>query len=179
MQAYDQHLNMILGEVEETLTTVEIDDETYEEIVKVRTRGLAAKTTSPLRPPLPSPLQWNLCRHAAVPPQAPVCFLVSWLLFFTRSRYCFLPAAALAAFLLMAIVEDPGASQRRLHVLRGAFCVRPAATHQKYALLADQQEGNPVPLRARGWRHPRLASPALVIRLQPIPCELHPTAGLA
>ena len=33
-QAYDQHLNMILGEVEETLTTVEIDDETYEEIVK-------------------------------------------------------------------------------------------------------------------------------------------------
>jgi small nuclear ribonucleoprotein (snRNP)-like protein len=34
-QAYDQHLNMILGEVEETLTTVEIDDETYEEIIKV------------------------------------------------------------------------------------------------------------------------------------------------
>ncbi len=36
LQAYDQHLNMILGEVEETLTTVEIDDETYEEIIKVR-----------------------------------------------------------------------------------------------------------------------------------------------
>ena len=36
MQAYDQHLNMILGEVEETITTVEIDDETYEEIIKVR-----------------------------------------------------------------------------------------------------------------------------------------------
>lgn len=35
MQAYDQHLNMILGEVEETITTVEIDDETYEEIIKV------------------------------------------------------------------------------------------------------------------------------------------------
>ena len=34
-QAYDQHLNMILGEVEETITTVEIDDETYEEISKV------------------------------------------------------------------------------------------------------------------------------------------------
>ncbi len=34
-QAYDQHLNMILGDVEETMTTVEIDDETYEEIVKV------------------------------------------------------------------------------------------------------------------------------------------------
>lgn len=35
VQAYDQHLNMILGEVEETITTVEIDDETYEEIIKV------------------------------------------------------------------------------------------------------------------------------------------------
>jgi hypothetical protein len=35
LQAYDQHLNMILGEVEETVTTVEIDDETYEEIIKV------------------------------------------------------------------------------------------------------------------------------------------------
>jgi CHASE2 domain-containing sensor protein len=37
LQAYDQHLNMILGEVEETITTVEIDDETYEEIIKVQT----------------------------------------------------------------------------------------------------------------------------------------------
>lgn len=27
---------MILGEVEETITTVEIDDETYEEIIKVK-----------------------------------------------------------------------------------------------------------------------------------------------
>ena len=35
LQAYDQHLNMILGEVEETITTIEIDDETYEEIIKV------------------------------------------------------------------------------------------------------------------------------------------------
>jgi U6 snRNA-associated Sm-like protein LSm3 len=35
IQAYDQHLNMILGDVEETVTTVEIDDETYEEIVRV------------------------------------------------------------------------------------------------------------------------------------------------
>ncbi|KAM0040470.1 putative U6 snRNA-associated Sm-like protein Lsm3 [Helianthus debilis subsp. tardiflorus] len=33
-QAYDQHLNMILGDVEEIVTTVEIDDETYEEIVR-------------------------------------------------------------------------------------------------------------------------------------------------
>lgn len=35
MKAYDQHLNMILGDVEETVTTVVIDDETYEEIYKV------------------------------------------------------------------------------------------------------------------------------------------------
>lgn len=34
-QAYDQHLNMILGDVEEIVTSVEIDDETYEEIVRV------------------------------------------------------------------------------------------------------------------------------------------------
>ena len=36
MQAYDQHLNMILSEVEETITTVEIDEETFEELFKVR-----------------------------------------------------------------------------------------------------------------------------------------------
>jgi hypothetical protein len=40
LQAYDQHLNMILGEVEETVTTVEIDDETYEEIIKVSCSAL-------------------------------------------------------------------------------------------------------------------------------------------
>ncbi len=34
-QAYDQHLNMILGDVEETITTFEFDPETYEEIIKV------------------------------------------------------------------------------------------------------------------------------------------------
>ena len=38
-QAYDQHLNMILGDVEESVTVVEVDDETYEEIVKVRREG--------------------------------------------------------------------------------------------------------------------------------------------
>ncbi|KAG6517371.1 hypothetical protein ZIOFF_020756 [Zingiber officinale] len=36
--AYDQHLNMILGDVEEIITTVEIDDETYEEIVRTTKR---------------------------------------------------------------------------------------------------------------------------------------------
>ena len=35
-QAFDQHLNMILSEVEETITTVEIDEETFEELFKVR-----------------------------------------------------------------------------------------------------------------------------------------------
>ncbi len=36
LQAFDQHLNMVLGEVEETLTTTEVDEETEEEMVKVR-----------------------------------------------------------------------------------------------------------------------------------------------
>uniref|UniRef100_A0A915I0W4 U6 snRNA-associated Sm-like protein LSm3 n=1 Tax=Romanomermis culicivorax TaxID=13658 RepID=A0A915I0W4_ROMCU len=34
LHAYDQHLNMILSDVEETVTSVEIDEETYEEIYK-------------------------------------------------------------------------------------------------------------------------------------------------
>uniref|UniRef100_A0A8C6QNX0 U6 snRNA-associated Sm-like protein LSm3 n=1 Tax=Nannospalax galili TaxID=1026970 RepID=A0A8C6QNX0_NANGA len=34
LHAYDQHLHMILGDVEETVTTIEIDEETYEEIHK-------------------------------------------------------------------------------------------------------------------------------------------------
>jgi U6 snRNA-associated Sm-like protein LSm3 len=42
VQAYDQHLNMILGEVEEVVTSVEIDDETYEEIVRVSMRYLVS-----------------------------------------------------------------------------------------------------------------------------------------
>ena len=42
-QAYDQHLNMILGDVEETITTLDIDDETYEEIIKVRQKGAGGK----------------------------------------------------------------------------------------------------------------------------------------
>ncbi|KJE91283.1 hypothetical protein CAOG_002442 [Capsaspora owczarzaki ATCC 30864] len=36
LHAYDQHLNMILSDVEETVTTVEIDEETFEEMVKVQ-----------------------------------------------------------------------------------------------------------------------------------------------
>ncbi|KAG5381130.1 hypothetical protein IGI04_028972 [Brassica rapa subsp. trilocularis] len=39
-QAFDQHLNMILGDVEEVITTVEIDDETYEEIVRTIKRNI-------------------------------------------------------------------------------------------------------------------------------------------
>jgi small nuclear ribonucleoprotein (snRNP)-like protein len=35
VKSYDQHLNMILGDVEETVTSVEIDEETYEEVYKV------------------------------------------------------------------------------------------------------------------------------------------------
>lgn len=39
-QAYDQHLNMVLGDVEETATVVDVDDETYEEIVKTVKRTM-------------------------------------------------------------------------------------------------------------------------------------------
>ncbi|ESO06906.1 hypothetical protein HELRODRAFT_156800 [Helobdella robusta] len=40
LHAYDQHLNMILGDVEETITTVVIDEETYEEIYKMTKRSI-------------------------------------------------------------------------------------------------------------------------------------------
>ncbi|VVA92068.1 unnamed protein product [Arabis nemorensis] len=40
LHAFDQHLNMILGDVEEVITTIEIDDETYEEIVRTTKRTI-------------------------------------------------------------------------------------------------------------------------------------------
>jgi U6 snRNA-associated Sm-like protein LSm3 len=40
LHAYDQHLNMVLGDAEETVTTVEMDEETEEEIVKRRKRNV-------------------------------------------------------------------------------------------------------------------------------------------
>jgi small nuclear ribonucleoprotein (snRNP)-like protein len=49
MQAYDQHLNMVLGDVEETVTTVEMDEETDEEIIKVRHRFLSLALLLPMR----------------------------------------------------------------------------------------------------------------------------------
>ena len=39
-QAFDQHLNMVLGEVEEVVTSVEVDEETYEEIIKTSKRQI-------------------------------------------------------------------------------------------------------------------------------------------
>lgn len=39
-QAFDQHLNMILGDVEETVTSSEVDQETYEEIIKTSRRNI-------------------------------------------------------------------------------------------------------------------------------------------
>jgi len=41
LHAYDQHLNMVLGDVEETVTSHEIDEETDEEIVKKSTRSIS------------------------------------------------------------------------------------------------------------------------------------------
>lgn len=40
LHAFDQHLNMVLGDVQETVTTTEIDDETFEEIVKTSNRSI-------------------------------------------------------------------------------------------------------------------------------------------
>jgi len=40
LHAYDQHLNMILGDIEETITAVEIDEDTYEEIYKQTKRSI-------------------------------------------------------------------------------------------------------------------------------------------
>merc|ERR1719430_2611661 len=40
LHAYDQHLNMILGDVEETVTSVEVDDETFEEVYKTTRRNI-------------------------------------------------------------------------------------------------------------------------------------------
>eukprot|EP00039_Didymoeca_costata_P001570 m.53358 g.53358 ORF g.53358 m.53358 type:complete len:96 (+) comp10863_c0_seq1:33-320(+) len=40
LHAFDQHLNMVLGDVEETVTTMEIDEETYEELIKTTKRKL-------------------------------------------------------------------------------------------------------------------------------------------
>ncbi|XP_058744802.1 sm-like protein LSM3B [Vicia villosa] len=47
LHAYDQHLNMILGDVEEIVTTVEIDDETYEEIVRFQQKSSEALKDDP------------------------------------------------------------------------------------------------------------------------------------
>ncbi|XP_034850403.1 U6 snRNA-associated Sm-like protein LSm3 [Mirounga angustirostris] len=40
IHAYEQHLNMILGDVEETVSPIEIDEETYEEIYKSTKRNI-------------------------------------------------------------------------------------------------------------------------------------------
>ena len=40
LHAYDQHLNMVLGDVEEIVTTVELDSETYEEVFKSEKRSV-------------------------------------------------------------------------------------------------------------------------------------------
>ncbi|KAI6233572.1 U6 snRNA-associated Sm-like protein LSm3 [Aphelenchoides fujianensis] len=39
LHAFDQHLNMILADVEETITTVETDEESFEEIYKTAKRS--------------------------------------------------------------------------------------------------------------------------------------------
>ena len=60
LQAYDQHLNILLGEVEETITVVDIDEETFEEIVKVRQGPLHQTPTMPRPAFRPPKLGWPL-----------------------------------------------------------------------------------------------------------------------
>ena len=40
LHAYDQHLNMVLGDVEEVVTEVEVDEETSEEIIRTKKRQI-------------------------------------------------------------------------------------------------------------------------------------------
>lgn len=40
LHAFDQHLNMILAEVEETITIAETDEESFEEIYKTNKRNI-------------------------------------------------------------------------------------------------------------------------------------------
>lgn len=39
-QAFDQHMNMVLGDVTETITSIETDEETFEQIVRSVSRDL-------------------------------------------------------------------------------------------------------------------------------------------
>ncbi|KAJ3282581.1 U4/U6-U5 snRNP complex subunit lsm3 [Borealophlyctis nickersoniae] len=39
LHAYDQHMNLVLGDVEETITVVEFNEETYEELVRTVKRN--------------------------------------------------------------------------------------------------------------------------------------------
>ncbi|KAH0952100.1 hypothetical protein HN011_009875 [Eciton burchellii] len=41
LYAYDQHLNMVLGEVEEIVTVVETDEETFEEVYRQKKRNIS------------------------------------------------------------------------------------------------------------------------------------------
>jgi len=40
LHAFDQHLNMVLGDVEETMTIREVDEETAEEIIRTSKRNM-------------------------------------------------------------------------------------------------------------------------------------------
>ena len=40
LHAFDQHLNMVLGEVEETVTSKDVDEETEEEIIRTSKRNI-------------------------------------------------------------------------------------------------------------------------------------------
>jgi U6 snRNA-associated Sm-like protein LSm3 len=45
VHAYDQHLNMVLGDIEETVTTIESDEETYGERDKSTKRNIPCSSS--------------------------------------------------------------------------------------------------------------------------------------
>ncbi|XXQ35097.1 Sm domain-containing protein [Plasmodiophora brassicae] len=40
LHAYDQHLNMVLSDVEEVVTTIDVDEDTFEEIIRTTKRAM-------------------------------------------------------------------------------------------------------------------------------------------
>ena len=90
--AYDQHLNMVLGDAEETVTAIEIDEETYEEVYKTTKRNIAILFVRGdgvilVSPPMRAGV-WQLCknvRNFAIKLYVFVCLFVC---FYLNCRKC-------------------------------------------------------------------------------------------
>lgn len=188
-QAFDQHLNMIVGDVEETVTTVEIDDETYEEIIKVRrTQHARCSARQPVAPrgavgvpPAPSRHLTPSCcphTHARADPEAhgalPVCargwrhFGVCWGGGKGGSgsagclRVCAGRGAGLPA--CAGALLAPGVHR----VLRSPQCLAPHCAHYKQTPACPRSCS--LPCHAR-HHHPGVAATAVMSARAP--CSVH------